>query len=322
MNSNGDCLQWRRLILIKVLTVLMAPEAFAFPMAGEKMAKHSQPGFPRHANNSRSYNDADSLSSTPRQRRRQIRRKSVDRQPRFYWTDPENLRLEIFLFWRNCGVFVEPTTVPEASSSHHDNHTSATQLPPPTIPNEIFLMHYERHDLRGAIVKNGGRECVSKLLGGAPIMPGRWSSATTPSSLSLCPELKELLRLDPSLSIERPPRVRTSSAVAPKEEGTGRRWLHQNDRNRMGYWSLQTVIQELYERTVSRIDMFDCLVIFQTSYLSTSLLSTILRCSLPYHLDIDMSTWTPARNSSNDRRSGCRAPAKWQRMVETTCVRP
>jgi hypothetical protein len=151
-----------------------------------------------------------------RRRHRQARRKSVERRPRFYWSDPANLRNELCQFWKNCGV----------ETDH------------PTIPSEVLLMHYERHDLRAAIAKNGGRESVSELLGGVPIMPGRWNDAVAHSS-----ELQQLLQVDGSLSTERPPRVITSSAVEPTT--SDKHWSHHDGRNPKGYWSLQTVIQEL-----------------------------------------------------------------------------
>jgi hypothetical protein len=151
-------------------------------------------------------------------RKRQIRRKTVQRRPRFYWLDPINLRRELRQFWRNAGLETDSLT----------------------IPNEVLLMHYQRHDLRAAISKHGGREAVSELLGGAPIMPGRWSEAVTDS-----PELRQLLQIEgSSLLSHRPPRVITSGAVEPATTDN-KRWSHHDGRKPKGYWSLQTVIAEL-----------------------------------------------------------------------------
>lgn len=167
--------------------------------------------------------NADTDTDKPKLRRqRQVRRKPVDRRPRYFWLDPVNLRRELCQFWANCGV-------------------QTTDRRRPAIPNEVLLMHYERHDLRAAIAKNGGRESVSELLGGAPIMPGQWKKAVASSK-----ELQHLLQLDASLTPERPPRVITSSAVDPVGSNNDTRWLHHDGRNRKGYWSLQTVVQELY----------------------------------------------------------------------------
>ena len=165
------------------------------------------------------------------QRQRQVRRKPVQRRPRYYWLDSVNLRSELCLFWRNCGV--------ETNS--------------PTIPTEVLLMHYERHDLRAAIAKNGGRIAVSELLGGAPIMPGRWRNAVASS-----PELQHLLKLDASLTPERPPRVMTSIAIEPVVNN--KRWSHHNGRNLKGYWSLQTVVRELYvvKVFVASLNVHEC----------------------------------------------------------------
>ena len=154
------------------------------------------------------------LSASPR--KQQNRRKTVNRRPKYYWTDPANLRKELCEFWTAHGVYIENDT-------------------PPTIPNEVILRHYERHDLRAAIVTNGGRETVSRLIGGAPIMAGRWQEAIQQS-----PELRALIHLDPSLCVERPPHVGGS----PRSSST-RPWSHQSGRKPKGYWSLQSVVQEL-----------------------------------------------------------------------------
>lgn len=160
------------------------------------------------------------LQSKVRRRKRQARRKPVQRRPKYYWSDPSNLRSELCEFWKNCGV----------------------ETVGPTIPNEVLLMHYERHDLRAAIAKNGGRNSVSELLGGAPIMPGRWNKAVAHSR-----ELQQLLRVDASLTADRPPRccIHVSSTTVEPNAANDKNWSHHGGRNPKGYWSLQTVIQEL-----------------------------------------------------------------------------
>jgi hypothetical protein len=167
------------------------------------------------------------------QRMRQIRRKPVNRRPKYYWLDANNLRNELVAFWKERGVKL-----------------SKYQAPP--IPNEVLLMHYKRHDLRAAISKNGGRQVVSQLLGGAPIVQGRWLDALQQSS-----ETQALVKLDPNLSVDRPPKVsgptssRLSSDTSP--------WSHQNGRKKKGFWNIQSVLQELYVRTVCRLlDTFVC----------------------------------------------------------------
>jgi hypothetical protein len=159
-------------------------------------------------------------------RLRQQRQQSVDRRPRHYWTDPDNLRNELCQFWQSRGVSIEE---------------NGNKIRVPTIPNEVLLMHYKRHDLRAAISKYGGREAVSKLLDDAPVMPGRWSLAVE-SSLAL----QRLLQLDTSLKREHPPAVVVSSADVSRIE-SGKKWVHNDGRKILGYWTLQTVVRELYE---------------------------------------------------------------------------
>jgi hypothetical protein len=156
----------------------------------------------------------------------QKRRQSTDRRPRHYWTDAENLRNELCQFWLNHGVSVEE---------------NGNKIRVPTIPNEVLLMHYKRHDLRAAIAKYGGRAAVSKLLNNAPVMPGRWSVAVE-SNLAL----QQLLQRDTSLKREHPPAVVVSNADVSRIE-SGKKWVHNDGRKILGYWTLQTVVRELYE---------------------------------------------------------------------------
>jgi len=182
-------------------------------------------------------------------RPRQSRSQPSQRRPRYYWFDPDNLREGLYDFWsKDCGV------------------TGVDRTRPPTIPNEVLLYHYQRHDLRAAIARNGGRARVARLLGGAPIMPGRWRDAVR----SRAPELQQLLRrmaqqqeavvvedgddnnsnnnnnTTAAFSLQRPPRVVTSNAVVARERNNEKPWSHQATRKPKGYWSsLQIVVREL-----------------------------------------------------------------------------
>ena len=94
------------------------------------------------------------------------------------------------------------------------------------------------------------------MLGHAPIMPGRWRDAVRE-----CPDLMQaLVAHDPNLSIDRPPRIVTSSAVNQRptneentliqqdkkeQQYTQRQWS--GNRKPMGYWSLQRLVEEVYE---------------------------------------------------------------------------
>ena len=165
-------------------------------------------------------------------RHRQIRKKAVDRKPRYYWLDRMNLHREFVDFWSNLGVSTNDTS--------------------PTIPNESLLMHYERHDLRAAIVKNGGRHAVSILLNHAPIMPGRWKDA-----ISTCIEVQQLIhRNDTILSPDRPPwHIKTAADISSVtvlpvvDTNNTKLWSHHEGRNQKGHWNLQIVVQELYVST-------------------------------------------------------------------------
>jgi hypothetical protein len=183
-------------------------------------------------------------------RRRQTRRKPTNRRPKYYWTDLKNVERELREFWISSEVI-------------------AAKGEPILIPNNQLLNHYQRHDLRAAIYAYGGRECLAASLGGARIMPGRWTDAVQES-----PELRKLLQMDPTLSTERPPfsprqgdtsvddDIDTDTSdgndvdndeddlegAQKNQEETIRsgRWLHQSGRKPKGYWSLRVVIQELY----------------------------------------------------------------------------
>ena len=186
------------------------------------------------------------LSLTPKQ----VRRKPMARRPRGYWSDRDNLKKEIALFWNDVGVT-----------------TSSTNLSP--IPNEALLNHFNRNDLRWAISRHGGREAVSEWLGGAPLVPGKWSEA-----VATCSELQQLL--DPSnvagqdLSRTFPPsfpqRKKADDAKNSSGDGdntesnandaptasTELRWQHRLGRKPKGYWTEQRVMVEVLKY------LYDC----------------------------------------------------------------
>jgi hypothetical protein len=224
----GACKRSRRLSFVPLIVLWTATGIDGFNVegsgqgasssgliVGRRFAAETQ----HHTHDNNDETETNQTKLLRSQRQRQIRRKSIDRRPRHYWLDHSNLQKEIHQFWSNIGI----------------NTNSSS----PTIPNESLLMYYERHDLRAAIVKNGGRESVSALLNGAPIMPGRWKKA-----VSSMVELQQLVQRDGKLSPERPPKI--NSTLQPTKSVDRKLWSHQNGRKKKGHWSLQTVIQELY----------------------------------------------------------------------------
>lgn len=190
---------------------------------------------------------------------RPTRRKSLTRRPRYYWRDVANVEYELREFWSQLQIHIPKTE-------------------PPPIPNESLLRHMGRHNLRAAIVAHGGRELLSEQLGGARIIPGKWTEAVATS-----PELQQLIdptqnqrncdrtsdgskkdknernqQQQPSFSVNLhrdippwslPQATKETNSSLPEEtlESLKRkRWCHTEGRNPKGYWSLQQVIQELY----------------------------------------------------------------------------
>lgn len=160
----------------------------------------------------------------PQRRTRQIRRKSVNRRPPKYWKNLENVHDEFTQFWNHLNV-----TIPENEA--------------PPIPNEGLLNHFDRHDLRYAIVSYGGRKSLSARLGGARIMPGKWTTAVQQS-----PELGQLLTNAthglshhiPPLSPQQKKQLMVGTDTFMHSEARG---SHREGRNRKGYGT--TVIQDL-----------------------------------------------------------------------------
>jgi len=199
------------------------------------------------------------VSQEQQQRRRQRnpkrRRRPVNKKPKHYWRDKKNLERELRSFWiDDCGI------------DYDDSPTKKSTL---VIPNETLLIYYGRHDLRGAITSNGGREAVSKLLGyRATIMPGRWSDA-----VKSCPIFRRLIERNPdNLSPHRPPNIYGNRDAAVKQNGqqpqkkdnssinlpegeksggssssSNARWVHRTTRRPHGYWNMTVVVEELYK---------------------------------------------------------------------------
>ena len=223
-------------ICLLILCSATETNAFSEGFAGDR--KHPQLTRIDSDNNSqRKIPNAVAASVYPTKRKRQARAKPTDRRPRNYWLDPTNLRRGLVDFWRNdCGLGGEIRTVMNPSR--------------PTVPNEVFLFYHGRHDLRAALARNGGREDVSEKLDYAPVMPGRWREAVRE-----CPELMQaLISRDSNLSLQRPPRIVTSNAVHQRpihgnntllQQKAQRQWSQ--SRKPIGYWSLQRLLEELYE---------------------------------------------------------------------------
>ncbi|KAL7560716.1 hypothetical protein ACA910_021444 [Epithemia clementina (nom. ined.)] len=155
---------------------------------------------------------ASKATTTTTTQNRQRRRKPNHRRPKYYWTNPANLKLELQLFWidptgqeisfvgnieylwlDNSTTKVANNDETNADSSTVDPMTNsrtttrpkqgAKSLPTPKkdkkvlIPNEMLLRYFGRHDLRAAIASQGGRSVLQETLP-ARIMAGRWETAT------------------------------------------------------------------------------------------------------------------------------------------------
>jgi hypothetical protein len=139
---------------------------------------HNQPSWPLFQGSS-NYSDSDDrkheiipeikLDRKPKQSRRKYKN---PRRPSSFWKDINNIQSELILFWISVNVEIDPSQ-------------------PPTLPNEALLNHFERHDLRYAIANMGGRSEVAIQLGGAKLVPGKWSVAIRESD-----EVKQLLKKD------------------------------------------------------------------------------------------------------------------------------
>jgi hypothetical protein len=177
------------------------------------------------------------ISISPIRHRRQSRRQPESRRPKNYWKRKTNLQLELRQLWESVNV-------------------SIPQDQPPPIPNEALLNYWGRHDIRAAIVTNGGREELAEKLGGAQIIPGKWVNA------SQTPFVQELVASDPKLHAYMPPispqqlkQITGTTAddsteiemeIDVLQNPQRQRWAYQDGRHPKGYWDQQMVIQELY----------------------------------------------------------------------------
>lgn len=177
-------------------------------------------------------NDDEKITIVRPHRIRQKRCRPTRRRPDYYWSDPNNLQLELRTFWTDRGVKLPKNK-------------------PPPIPNEVILRYYERHDLRAALVKYGGREAVSQVLGGSMIVPGRWRDALNES-----PELLTLVKADATLSTKSPPSLTAVRSTTRIDEAS--RWKHNNDRKPKGYWNKKTLLKEMYVYSSIFADLCCC----------------------------------------------------------------
>jgi hypothetical protein len=126
------------------------------------------------------------------------------------------------------------------------SHLPANQ--PPPIPNYALLYHWNRHDL-ATVIRNVGKLELSYLLGGATVVPGKWSEAV---KLAL---VRRVIELDESLSMDRAPpspqqkkqRLNFSQQQETEEHNNDKNQQHDDARGRRrhGFWSQQTVVEEL-----------------------------------------------------------------------------
>ena len=161
-------------------------------------------------------------------RKRQSRRKPINRRPRYYWTKPENLRRELRQFWLNpTGIVPEHDDFEKKNNNSNKPRTRQVDQPCKKneqeekesllllIPNEIVLQYFGRHDLRAAIASQGGRSLLAEVLP-ARIMPGRWDQAIRQNSR----ELQTLMQREPLLSTQQSPFASSSSSIS-----TSKSWV-------------------------------------------------------------------------------------------------
>jgi hypothetical protein len=176
---------------------------------------------------------------SPIRHRRQSRRQPESRRPNNYWKLKKNLKFELRQLWESVNV-------------------SIPQDQPPPIPNEALLNYWERHDIRAAIVTNGGRQELAERLGGAEIIPGKWVNATQTSFVqALVASDHKLHKYAPPVSPQQIKQILTTTANNDTainiklerdvlQNPQRQRWAYQDGRNPKGYWDQQMVIQELY----------------------------------------------------------------------------
>lgn len=147
----------------------------------------------------------------------QVRRPTTrHRKPKHYWENLDNIHKEICAFWKFYNI-------------------SST-----TLPSETLLGYAQRHDLRAALRRYGGSHLVANELN-ISILPGTWKEAV------LHPEVQQLLLFDPNLASAHPPDIQTATTKQPPKPSATH--PHQTKKKSRGYWTLQTVITELYDYT-------------------------------------------------------------------------
>jgi len=221
-------MEMRRLLSLSIHFILFLTSLL--PVKGFLARNYGAKSFHRWhlwARSPTTFSDSDTTTVLLR-REPQVRKKSKNRHAPGYWQNITNVRSELFEFWTNLGV-----------------KTVSSNEPPP-IPNEALLNHFERYDLKYAVVSYGGRTRLSKKLGGARIIPGRWTAAVESS-----PELQALLENETHmLSRTLPPLSPQQKREQPNESLTQvnrTRWNHSPKRKPKGYWTIETVLQELYQ---------------------------------------------------------------------------
>jgi hypothetical protein len=209
--------------------------------------------------NNKPEENALSFTTTVSQRHRQVRRPHKNRRPRGYWLNIRNIETEVIRFWKQYGIMMPLLD-------------TKTLL----IPNETLLLHCQRHDLRAAIAKQGGRNALQQSLPNAEIIPGRWNQAIhIPQVRQLVQQLQQSQQqqseaIATSTNDELPTTTTTTMTkttmrarrmiptcgdtnmllrIQEKNQTTipknPVRWLHSPTRKPKGYWSLQILIQEL-----------------------------------------------------------------------------
>ena len=188
----------RALISFAVLYVhAFTPPTNLHPRYRNEFALFQQPN--------ESINGSVNYYQRPIQKRTSPRR---PRKPKFYWTDSENIRKELYLFWEELGI---NTT---------DGHLY--------IPNEHLLNYFKRNDLRAAIYQMGGRESLAHELD-AQVIPGKWIDAV---EFDIVKQVLTLME-EKSISAER-----KTQQSKPKDILTSS--------STKGFWSKETAIKELY----------------------------------------------------------------------------
>ena len=156
------------------------------------------------------------VSSSNSYYQRPIQKRSSPRRPRkpkHYWNDPENIRKELHLFWKELGI----------------NTSDDQQL---YIPNEYMLNYFSRNDIRAAIYQIGGRESLAYELD-AQVIPGKWTDAV---KLDIVKQVLPLMEEKKSNSTESKTRQSQSKQLD----------MDITQVTTKGFWSKEKAIKELY----------------------------------------------------------------------------